>query len=773
MTVKKWKRAAAGLLAGILLLGAAGCGNTEAPASSEGKASKGSNSETPDAQDVELVKGRFLELLKETPEGVSSIENMVRLSDGRIAFLDPAEGDLYYSGDNAETWEAKPLPAFSDKLGMEEIEITSKAIAPDGGVFYSYVNWKEDVLEEGSVIEHYIYIDKDGNDSEITLTDPTSSYNFYLSDAWFTGEKTLIGEMNGGSVYQIDLESGVITSVSGFGEEFESLFWAGDYLLSKEYMYQVSSASFVEDDVLKEFIAKETSGYRLMAFYFDSEENTLYSASSGGLYSHTIGGGAMENLLDGGLCNLGDPTKSPVSILKNEDGSFLIAYDDGEIDQYTYDKEAPAVPTQQLNVYSLNQNMTVSKAVSLFRKQHPDVYVKQEIGLAGDYGVTEEDAIRNLNTRLLAGEGPDIILLDDMPIDSYIEKDMLADLAGLADELEQENSYFTSVLRAYQQEDGLYAMPIRFQVPVIIGKKDTAEGLSGIEGFAGAVQKVREAHPNADTVLGTYTAEDLMKRLYMLFSSDFMKDGKADTDAIRQFLEKAEEIYQNEQQNITDAMRQSYEDSMTWRKNEDMMEPVENFSVMTNIYELISGSQNLMISKMRGMDDMQMLNGILDNDGQAAYDVMHSQAGDVFVPYGIAGVSKGSKEQELAMDFMRALLGEDVQKSDLTDGFPVNADAYDKFTETSNPDATVGFSVAESAEDGSSTEPIHFSASWPSADKIAAFKDKFNMLKVPSLLDHVIYTAVLEGGCRVLTGEVSLDGGCDEIVQKVELYLAE
>ena len=49
----------------------------------------------------------------------------------------------------------------------------------------------------------------------------------------------------------------------------------------------------------------------------------------------------------------------------------------------------------------------------MFRKSHPDVYVKQEIGLSGDYGMTKEDAVRNLNTSLLAGEGPDLLLLDE------------------------------------------------------------------------------------------------------------------------------------------------------------------------------------------------------------------------------------------------------------------------------------------------------------------------------------------------------------------------
>ena len=131
------------------------------------------------------------------------------------------------------------------------------------------------------------------------------------------------------------------------------------------------------------------------------------------------------------------------------------------------------------------------------------------------------------------------------------------------------------------------------------------------------------------------------------------------------------------------------------------------------------------------------------------------------------------KEKELAAAFLKALLGTDVQKTDLEDGFPVNADAYDMFTQTDNPDATVGFSASVAEEDGSTSGRVNFSASWPTEEEIVAFKEKIGTLTSPALSDDVIFTAVLEGGVKVLEGDLSLDEGCGEIVQKVELYLAE
>ncbi len=774
-----WKRIAACLLTGTLLISAAGCG-TDGGAKETGSDGQKDTARDIDPEDggQEAVKGRYMEQLLNTPDGVSEIERMVRLKDGSIAFIDVAAGNLMVSGDNGDSWETRELPALGEKTGIGEIEITSRAIAPDGGVFFSYVDWSKPTSEEedggGSAVnEIYVYIDSAGSSSEVALTNTSGSF-FYLSDAVFTEDGTLVGMMNGGAPYRMDLEAGTLSVISEFSDEAGAIYAAGDYLLSKELIYGLSESGAVDDTVLTDFISQETADYKKMAFCYNAGENTFYSASAGGLYSHAAGGSTMENLLDGGLCAMGDPTKQAVSILQNDDGSFLVAYNDGEIDRYVYDKEAPSVPSQQLTVYSLNQNMTASKAISMFRKSNPDVYVKQEIGLLGDYGVTKEDAIRNLNTRLLAGEGPDIILMDEMPMQSYIDKGVLMDLGDVVNELEGENAYFSNVLRTYETDGGLFAVPIRFQIPVLLGTAEQVTGIHDIAGVTGAVKEARKEVPNATTVLGTYTAEELLKRLYMLDSHSLLGDGGVDEAAVRAFLEQASAVYEEEQKNITDAKRQAHNNSMVWREDNGLMDEYNNYTInASGMFEIISREQGLLIGKLTGMTDFQMAEGMVDNKEGAAYDFMGAPDGGLFVPCGIAGISETSKEQELAAAFLKELMGTAVQKADLEDGFPVNADAYDIFTETDSPDSTVGFSASVAEEDGSTSQRVNFSAGWPTAEEIAALKEKIGTLGTAALSDDVVLTAVLEGGVKTLEGDLSIDEGCDQIVQKIGLYLAE
>lgn len=771
--MKRWKqiRKLPLFLAGMLLF-TTGCGGGNEETVNGGTEYPSSSSNEEDIKDV--AKGRYVETQKTTPDGLKTIEEMVRLSDGSIALLNPDKGSLLISGDNGDSWEEKELPELAERTGKEEIEITSQTIAPDGAVFFSYVDWNE--TAENGVNERYFYIDREGNASEVTLTEPSGD-KFYLSWAAFTGERTIAALMNGGYAYTINLDDGMMNKISESQESYETVFLAGDYLLTKEWLYQLSAGSAMEDEELMGFIKQESPMYREMAFCFNSKENTLYSASKSGLYSHVIGGGAMEKMLDGGLCSLGDPTKKAAGILQNDDGSFLIGYEDGEIDLYTYDAEAPSVPTQQISIFSLEQNMTVSRAISIFRKSHPDVYVKQEIGLSGDYGMTREDAIKNLNTRLLAKEGPDILLLDGMPLDSYIGKGMLLELSETIGRLEQENRYFSDILKSYEGDGGLYAVPLRYRVPVIAGETDVIGSVSDMASLAAAVKAAKEKAPDSITALGTYTPEELLKRLYMTLSFQaFVKDGETDAEALREFLTKAKEIYEEEQKNITQQDLQSHENGVRWSQENGMKDEEGNFPIDANgVMSALGKGQEIILGTISSVEDLEYLIGTLEHERfpNSSYDLVNEE--NIFTPKGICGVNAESKEMELSLEFLKELLGTEAQKADLSDGLPVNEDAFDLFFENPKPndESVMGFTSSVASEDGVTKDRVHFEVKWPEKEAVDALKEKVKRLSSPGLSDEVIKNAVLEIGAKVLSGDVSADEGCGEIVQKVDIYLAE
>ena len=96
-----------------------------------------------------------------------------------------------------------------------------------------------------------------------------------------------------------------------------------------------------------------------------------------------------------------------------------------ELLRYEYDADLPTQPEHELVVYSLKDNSVVEKIISDFQSAHPDVLVKHEVGMGDSSLKDETDAISSLNTEIMAGNGPDVLLLNGLPWKSYQEKGIL------------------------------------------------------------------------------------------------------------------------------------------------------------------------------------------------------------------------------------------------------------------------------------------------------------------------------------------------------------
>ena len=434
-----------------------------------------------------------------------------------------------------------------------------------------------------------------------------------------------------------------------------------------------------------------------------------------------------------------------------------------------YDKDAPAVPEQQLTVYSLLENDTISKAVSAFRKNHPEVFVKQEIGIADEQSMVAEDAIRNLNASLLSGEGPDIMILDGMPKDSYIEKGQLKDLSEFVEKLTGQDSYFQNILTAYQNEEGIYALPTRFQIPVIIGEKQEVEKMKTLTDLADAVEADREKNPGQGTVLGTYAPDELLAILQAASAPAWIENGKFNKDAVLSYLTQAQRIYEAEHKNITPEQEQLREQYTT---TTDFGMSYAEYNSLINVsaaYNILARESSFIVGNLNSSDSVKMLVSLADQADSVDYASMPGQAEHVFCPRGIVGINAGTKEEELSYDFLEELFSEQVLKNDLNDGYPVNQKAFDQFfVDPSGGTSQEGFSA--SSEDGVRVDVM---IRWPKGEELDRVKELIGTLTLPSDVESMLKEAVCTTGEKVLRGEMTPQEGADEIGQKMELYFAE
>lgn len=144
-----------------------------------------------------------------------------------------------------------------------------------------------------------------------------------------------------------------------------------------------------------------------------------------------------------------------------------------------------------LRLYTLKENENLCQSAKLFMEKYPKYPVVIEVGISEEDGKTVSDAIRSLNTEIMAGNGPDIILMDGLPIEDYIEKGVLEDLSDVVKGVKTNGEeFFENVLSSYEKGENLYAVPSRFSVPIIIGKEgavtpDEVTGLSGSTTISG------------------------------------------------------------------------------------------------------------------------------------------------------------------------------------------------------------------------------------------------------------------------------------------------
>lgn len=715
--------------------------------------------------------GRYIETPFGTIENGADMSKLAIMQDGTVVILDTLTGNLYTSKDEGETWEVEERRGISSLLAQPNCEITSGAVNRNGDIFFSYIPWDEITDVEDTKLEKYVYIAKNGEEKELELT--VSNNSGWLQKAEFSSNGVLYALTNSGEVIKINPSDESIEKVFE-GESYLNTFSIdGIYIVAEGnnvgYIYNTQTKELITDDsVLNDFLKANIKESWLCQLAVNDKENAIYVACSGGVYRHVIKGNVMEQLVSGELTNLGSPSNSATSFKVREDGSFLIGYTSGELDSYSYDANVPSVPSNQIRIYSLYENKTIQQAIVNYRKNNPDVFIKLEIGMTGDDTVTKTDAIQKLNTSVLAGDGPDLIVLDGLPMESYIEKGVLYDLSDVMKEVEQSDTYFTNITHAYQTENGLYGVPMKFQIPIITGNEKEISKADSLEKLSQLIQDMRAGDNKTITIMGCYTPKEVLEHLEIGCSAAWLtKEGKIDEAKLNEYLTYAKSIYESELEDLTEDMISTH---IAFQK--EIKEIVKGqmsklLSMAPQLSNKMFGYQQIVIGYVNEIHDYQMLLAALNQDTSMSYQRFDMQSGYNFVPNGIIGVNSASKDMETTLDFYKSLYSKKLQEADIDEGFPVNKEVFANLANGKNiMESDIGSSDRNGKE-------ISYRLTIPTDEEMKRLLEIAESLTTPTLMDSTIQDTVLTYGEKVLSGEISLEEGVKTIIQKVDLYLQE
>lgn len=747
---------------------------SEAPSSlaaSEGNGEKGS-------------MGRYLEHEITLPEAMLHSEYtqrhyMQRLDSGELVVMDTANG-MYLSKDQGATWEPKETPWLETYCSNAYISMI--ALSPDGGAAVIYSSFEE--TESGDIYDAYVpqycYVDADGNVKEFTW----ESKENYIYQFWFGKDGRLYAYTIQGEVYEMDLE----------GETHKELFQMeglSEYVcFTKQYMvifgtrdvvvYDIQGGMLAkEDKILQDFVKDnvgsnknvDANSYRVVAAEGE-QENVIYVAYSGGVYRHVIGGAAMEQVIDGAMNSLGNPMMLLEGFLVLPDNEFIIFYQEPKLCHYIFDPDIPSVPEEEISIYSLEENYTIRQAVSLFQREHPEVYIRYEVGLTKDTALTAEDALKNLNTRLMSGSGPSLLVLDKLPADSYQEKGMLTDLSGIVYDM-KENKLFTNLLDACRDEGKLFYVPVRFQLPLLVGDKEELAHIKDLSSLADAVEKLRKENEKGG-IIGLLTEEEVLRTLLMTSSGAWIdKKNKAlNEEKLTDFLVQARRIYQAEiagysKEELEDYQENYQEQWNTGPASEEMPYAVAS----THAVDIAREAQKVGVGLSYGMNcEFNLISTLANQKEDFDYQLWQGQVEKGFLPVGMVGICEGAEKNPLVLEFFHFLYSETVQDLDMLTGFPVNETSFASLKENPRPEEEAAgiVLVGERAEDIFSLE-VQWSSEKDFARLLGYVKEITNVCE----RDRRIEELVCEIGAKVLHGSEEPEEAVAEIVKKASIYLAE
>ncbi len=114
-------------------------------------------------------------------------------------------------------------------------------------------------------------------------------------------------------------------------------------------------------------------------------------------------------------------------------------------------------------------------------------------------------------------------------------------------------------------------------------------------------------------------------------------------------------------------------------------------------------------------------------------------------------------------------------QSTLSTAFPINQKGYEKTLELGKQtygggEDGGGASITMSDASGSMSS---LNMSWPNEEALDKLKSLLEKAEIPASTDDTIWNAVKEQGDKYLNEGLSLDETCSNIIQKVNLYLAE
>lgn len=717
--------------------------------------------------------GRYVEKSTNLPENLKGGDKIILLEDESYCLISKEDG-VFISTDQCNTWIREESNWLSELLEEKTIvDVTGSKTGEYAIVYEDKTDLAHQDIEDQLFVgvdyfPSYMYVNAEGQVTKLRIE--TESTN-YIRNFYFTKKGTLVSLDMMGNICEVNKENGIQTLLYSNGQYIDTIGIVNDYVImlqNKEVTLFNIDTNMVEpqDIVLNDFFKELNINVGIsnikypVTVFGGNDTDRIYIATKTGIYSHVIGGNTMEMIVDGSITSIGTPNMDLMDVIIDTEGKLLALFSTPQLVQYTYEIEAKSVPEQELEVYSLYDNQYVRQVIAEFMKGNSDVNVKYEIGISSNGTITIEDALKNLNTRVLAKEGPDIIIMDGINIDTYIKKGMLEDLISTLETIEKRDGILENIKNNYKEGNSIYAIPAKFSVPMLVSSKDNLAKITNLESIADLMEKQRKEQPKG-SLFGTYIQRNLLDTLLIGFAPSFVTESNSvDEVAITNFLLQAKRIYQAEDQGVTAD------------EKDDKLYATSNKPFTNLAYQMIDLAQNksiLSCGYTKGIEyDLALITSIIKVNAELDFKGCNIGYGNVYKPSSIMAMSAVSTEKDLASSFIQLSLSQQVQVMNFEDGYPVNKQALNSLLLVEDEEKMMGVYGV-----GNGIETYMVEVYPPSKEQCNQFLEIIEKLDTPNSIDVMIEDIIKEYAGAAMNGTESIENVVKTIVEKIKIRLAE
>lgn len=476
------------------------------------------------------------------------------------------------------------------------------------------------------------------------------------------------------------------------------------------------------------------------AYFSVLEDGTVYAADADGFFRCDVGDTNWQKLLQGIDTGFSLSDQWCRDIVALSDGSVYAWFGSESGDKimiYRYDPDAVTEVTEELTLYTVEESFFLQQAAVQYHKQHPEIliHVDAAISMTDKYSgnADYQQIYQDLNTSLTSGNGPDLMVMDHLKLDTYASKGLLLDLQEILQPMEEDGTLLSNITTTYQEADGRrYAVPLQFGLLLAVGRDVQPEEMSSMDAIAKAVSGKTESY------MGDRTCGELVEEFYPLIVDDILQNRQVNRDTLHPWLEDLKKIADN-----------------------CGILPSRKEGRAANIWDLGSDVR-LVLQETDGFNEAMMPYAVAELLNANVVSMENA-----FYPKMVLGINSRSEHVETAKEFLRFALSEELQSVDTYEGFPVNAKALET-------QAAADRSMAEAYTtydiDGSTAEFAIKAYSEETANHL------MELCRAATLClkeDTQIETSLTESLQAYLNGQASVEEAMDTVEGSLKMYLAE